>query len=137
MEFSWDDHIQEGDVLLRRIPPWHIKNLKGTLHVSSAAFDDERKKFAGLESSMSTYVERRMKEFGREPKDILEGHEGFGLMGFLADVAKKQGLVAILWEHEGDEGHALVLGKKSKPMRRILRSSSRWVIMPPENSIPT
>ncbi len=112
----------------RRIPPHHFPKKPRQDRPDSAAFDDD-----SLDEPMSVVIARS----GRDPYDILRGHDGFGVVALtVAELeAAGQELRADPLPEEPD--HALVVGNKSKGQRRRMASSATWVVRPPQAYPPT
>jgi hypothetical protein len=106
-------------VLWRRIPPRHFPKEGETLPNSSAFDDDE-------DGSMSVVIASS----GRSPLDILEGHEGFGLVRLTVSDLEyaDQRLVPDPLLEEAD--HALVVGEKSKARKRRMKKACIWIVDP-------
>ncbi len=117
--------LSPDTVLWRRIPAFHIgfdKN-RGCRVVSSAAFDDDPDG-----QPMSVIVARP----GREPREVLRGHEGFGVVAFSVQVAEAADQVVVRSPTADEPDHAHVIGPKTPSRRKRLRDGARWVVRPPE-----
>jgi len=109
--------------LLRRIPPWHFTwEADGAVRPSGAAFDDDQDG-----NPMSVVVAEECAGLEK----VLEGHEGFALVRIPVGVAKEKGQRIVLAPTEAEPAHALVVGKKTKSVRRALARASEWVVPPP------
>ena len=118
--------LNDDDLLLRRIPPWH-QNRKDR-RPNSDTFDDD----AG--SPMSVYVKSLLTDRGLEPEVVLETHDGYALAGVAVRLVRELG-----WTIEVEGGdpsdpyafaHAHVVGDKRArgPRRRVARECTllRW-----------
>ena len=119
-----DDATILGDeILWRRVPPWHVvpdQNRVGRT-VSSGAFDDD------TDGSPMSVV---LAAGAAGPDTVLVGHEGFGLVGFRASLARELGLSVRRDPTESEPAHAVVVGRKSHGVRKRLRAGSNWVLRP-------
>jgi len=106
-------------VLWRRIPPWHFPREGETLPNSSAFDDDE-------DGSMSVVIAVP----GRSPLDILEGHDGFGLVRLLVSDLEDADQRLVPDPLPEEEDHALVVGEKTKPRRRRMKKACIWIVDP-------
>jgi hypothetical protein len=117
--------ISPDTLLWRRIPAFHIgfDKGRGCRVVSSAAFDDD---VDG--QPMSVVVARS----DRDPRDILVGHDGYGLVAISVEAAEAADQ-RVVWSPTADEpDHGHVIGPKTPGRRKRLRDSAHWVIRPPE-----
>jgi hypothetical protein len=105
----------------RRIPPWHFPKKQGQERPDSAAFDD------GPEGPMSVVIARE----GRDPHEVLVGHDGFGLVELAVDDLRTFGLRLEPDPDPSEPDHAAVVGQKTKIVRRQLAKAARWVVPPP------
>jgi len=127
---EYEDHpsILDGELLWRRIPPWHIvedKNM-GRLRPSTGAFEDE----PGTGHPMSVGISSLCPN---GPADMLVGFDGFALVQFTARFARDLGLLIVSDPQPGEPWHALV-GKKTKTVKKAFaRLSDPWIIPPPTN----
>ena len=68
---------------------------------------------------------------GRDPTEALAGYDGYGLVALAISElsALEQQVIRDPVPEERD--HALVVGKKTKAIRRQMSARCRWVIRPP------
>ncbi len=113
--------------LWRRISPRHFVNDEnlGRVRPSSAAFDNHRNG-----SPMSVYLAAMLAETGRSPDTVLAGHGGYALASITAGLVREcqQGVAREPLENE--PAHAVVFGRKTRPVMRRLATTARWVIPP-------
>ena len=127
--YTDDPTIHDDAALWRRIPPGHIvpdDNLGG-VRPSSAAFKDHPDG-----SPMSVLLAEIVTETGRGAREVLAGHEGYGLSTFSAGLAREcaQGIARMALADE--PAHAEVFGKKTHSVRKKLVRGSEWVLPPPD-----
>ena len=94
MPFVDDPTISDDEKLLRRIrPDWFIPdyNLK-RWRPSSAAFQDSPDK-----SPMSVHLASVLNAENLPVESVLAGHEGYGLVGFLARIARNCRSFRVRW----------------------------------------
>lgn len=125
-----DPTIEDDSPLWRRIPPKHFvydENLQ-CRRASSAAFSDNPKD----KSPMSVVLGDEVLAASRTAESVLEGHEGFGLVSFLAGLARqfKQGIMRKPLDEE--PAHAEVFGEKTRGVRRAFAKNCQWVIRMPD-----
>ena len=109
--------------LLRRIPPRHfVWEADGSVRPSSAAFVD-----APDGDPMSVVVAERC----AGPEAVLEGHEGFALVRIPMSAVRAKGLEVVPAPTEAEPAHALVVGKKTRSVRKALARASEWIVPPP------
>ena len=109
----------------RRIPPWHYvfdENI-GCRRLSSAAFDDHPNG-----SPMSVVLGQEVLKAGRTAESVLGGHEGFGLVSFIAGLARQLGQGIRRKRLDDEPAHAEVFGRKTKGVQRAFVKSSEWVV---------
>lgn len=136
-----DTSVLDTDYIFRRIPP-------------TQAPDDENRKrrwpsSASLlpsvgDNEVSVYLGSVLDEYKLDPMDVLEGHENYGLISFLASSARAAGY-GILRDpvldserpHRVDPAHAVLTGtpltskQKRKPARALLVDDKLVVIRDP------
>ncbi|SRR6266540_5994564 len=120
-----DPSIPDNAILWRRIPSWHTvpdRNQGGRM-LSSAAFDDDNDA-----EPMSAFLASLV----GEPHSVLEGHEGYALVGFTAGRARALGQRILRDEDDAVPGHVLVIGPKTHSVRKKLRAACVWVFRPPD-----
>ena len=127
--YTDDPTIRDDAALWRRIPPCHFvpdDNVDG-VRPSSAAFKDHPDG-----SPMSVLLAEIVAETGRGAREVLAGHEGYGLRTFTAGLAREceQGIARMVLADE--PAHAEVFGKKPKSVRKKLAKESEWVLPPPD-----
>lgn len=114
-------HVQ-ATVVWRRIPPWHFPKRPRQDRPDSAAFDDD-----APGEPMSVIVARP----SRNPREALAGHEDFGLVELDVAALEREGLRLVADPQPTEPDHGLVVGPKTKAVRRAMAKSSRWVVRPP------
>lgn len=128
--YADDPSIRDEAELLRRIPPQHFvpDQNQGGIRISSAAFKDHANG-----SPMSVVLAEELARTGRNPHDVLIGHDGFALAMITAGLARgcDQGVAREPLENE--PAHAVVFGRKTHGIRRRLAAGARWMIPPPGN----
>ncbi len=68
---------------------------------------------------------------GRDPSEVLIGHEGFGLVSIPTDSIAAAGLEVRPEPVDGEPDHAVVVGPKSQGTSRALSRASTWIVRPP------
>ena len=126
-----DPTIEDNMLLWRRIPPDHVifDANEGRLRPTSAAFADHTNG-----TPMSVVLGQEVIDDGRTPESVLEGHEGFGLVSFTADLARinRQGIMRK--PQSTEPAHAEVFGRKTKGVKRALAKGAIWIVRPPNAS---
>lgn len=120
-----DPGIAADEILYRRVrnDQWNWSKRRP----SSAAFDD-----SGDGTPMSVALDSLLREAGRCPSDLLEGHPRFGLVSFTAKQARALSLsITASPPVSGDPAHGWVAGKKTKSMRKKLAELCEIVNVPP------
>jgi hypothetical protein len=123
-----DPTIGNDAALWRRVPPGHFifdDNL-GAWRPSSAAFDDHPDG-----SPMSVILGQQVLDEGRIADSVLEGHDGFGLVSFLAELARDQGQGITRKPLSDEPAHAEVFGKKTRAVKKAFAKNCQWVVSPP------
>lgn len=126
--YADDFTISNEAELRRRVSPRHFvkdENL-GMVRPSSAAFDDHPDG-----SPMSVYLADMLDEMGRDPDAVLACHTGYALASITAGLAREYQQGVARDPLPEDPAHAVVFGKKTRPVRRALALGSHWVIPPP------
>ena len=125
--FRDDPTIADSENLWRRIhPDWVVPDANsGALRLSSAAFDNDSKG-----GPMSILIESIMLSTARSYEAAIIGFEGYYLAAVTAGQVRTldQGVAK---DPEPDEpAHAVVLGSKTRSVRRRLAKVARWLIPP-------
>lgn len=105
------NEVAGAEPLHRRIHPTFVSS---SGRVSSQAFTDPE-----LSVDRALY---------REPSETLQNCEWFGLVAFLAQVARDIGQEVRADKQLLNQAHALVVGKKTKSVARRLARSSEWIV---------
>jgi hypothetical protein len=108
-------------VIWRRIPPRHFPKKPGQNRPNSPAFDDDDE-----DEPMSVVIARE----GRDPSEVLAGHEGFGLVELTIEELEAAGQEVIRDPRPEEPDHALVIGAKTLATKRCLAKTCRWVVRP-------
>jgi hypothetical protein len=87
----------------------------------SPAFDDDSD-----DKPMSVVIARE----GRDPNEVLVGHEGFGLVELTIQELNAVGQEVLRDPLADEPDHALVMGTKTLATRRHLAKTCRWVVRP-------
>lgn len=111
-----------GTEVWRRIPPWHFPN-PGVERPKSPAFCDDPDG-----SPMSVVIARP----GREPQEVLAGHDGYGLVALRVEDLLSLQLIVAPNPLQTEPDHALVIGPKTDATRRAMSKLATWVIPPPQ-----
>lgn len=122
-----DPTIANEAELWRRIPPRHFvfdENL-GQVRPSSAAFDNHPDG-----SPMSVLLAGAVRAQSRAERDVLSGHDGFGLAAITAGLARRCDQGVAREPVPNEPVHAVVFGRKPKSIRRKLAKGSRWAVRP-------
>ena len=128
-EYVDDPNISDESHLWRRIPPnppflVDDKN-QNRKRISSAAFEDHPNG-----TPMSVAIAQIAEEHGREPKDILKDHDGYGLAGLVVQDVRENNLGVCKKPLPDQPEHGEVFGPKPKSVRRNLALAAFWVIKP-------
>jgi hypothetical protein len=91
--------------------------------VSSAAFNDDRDK-----DPMSTYLTSVLTSLGRQPTSVVNDYPGYGLVWFLAEVPRHLQQLVARDPQPDDPAHSVIVGNKTKPVKRGLRDASQWLV---------
>jgi hypothetical protein len=116
-----DEQLRPETVVWRRIPPRHFPKKPGVERPDSPAFDDD----SDVEP-MSVVIARE----GRDPFEVLVGHDGFGLVEFTIAELEAAGQDVVRDPLTEELDHALVVGSKTLATRRHLAKTCRWVVRP-------
>lgn len=122
-----DAQVADDQHLWRRIPRRHFvadDNTK-TVRCSSAAFENHPDG-----SPMSVLWGELVLSSGRAREDILRAHEGFALASFTAGLARQNKQIVSPDAIENEPAHYLVVGEKTKRVRRALSKNSIWEVPP-------
>lgn len=122
-----DTTIGATSVLFRRIPPWHVlfdENMR-RWRPKSAAFEDSP---GG--SPMSVLLEEIVSEMGRVPADLVVAFDDYSLVSFPAQLARDCGQALVRDPLPDESAHALVIGKKTKSVKRRLAKQCDWAVPP-------
>jgi len=125
-----DASVEDGDELWRRIHPTQVlydKNL-GKWRPTSNAFRD-----SSSGHSLSVYLARLVLSSGRTAESIIESWPQYSLASLTAGVVRADGLAVRLEldpAHPEEEAHAVIVGKKSRPVSQRLAAASTWVVPP-------
>jgi hypothetical protein len=116
-------HIGDADLLLRRVPSWHIiwDENENRWRPTSAAFEDHPDG-----SPLSVRVRPLLERMGLALESVLAGLPDFGLVEFPAGTARAKDQIVALEEVEGEPAHAVVAGKKTRSVMKHLARSSKW-----------
>lgn len=123
-----DSSIADPCALWRRVPPYHIifdDNLR-RFHPTSAAFDDDADG-----SSMSILLGDLVIAAGRGPDEVLAGHTNFSLAAVTAGFARSLGLGAVRDPLPFEPAHGLLVGNKTKSVKRALAKGAIGIVPPP------
>lgn len=119
-----DANIDDGDLLLRRIPSWHIvwdKKDGGRWRPSSAAFENHPDG-----SPMSIRVRSLLEALGLALASVLTAYPDYGLVEFEAGEARSKKQVVARQEVPDEPGHGVVAGKKTGSTKKHLVRKSEW-----------
>jgi hypothetical protein len=80
---------------------------------------------------MSVFVYEKLVEKDVSVESVLKNHEGFGLVGFQARLAReRQQGVAYEEVPNGPPGHAVVFGRKTASVQKAFSRNCEWVVRP-------
>ena len=117
-----DDKSISSDVkLLRRIPP-------GETRASPSGLIPRSNNFSNDANGGGTSVD--IWEDGREPEDLLVGHENFGLVWVTVGDLREAELGIVRDQLRDNPHHALIQGRKTKSRLRRLARASNWIREP-------
>ena len=122
-----DPSIADDVALWRRVhPAWVILDQnRGGRRLTSQAFQNYPDNDA-----FSVCISCDAEEIGAAPRDLLAGHDGYGVASFSVGVARElnQGVVRVPDDRELAHGH--VIGKKPKSVMRAFAARSALLIQP-------
>ncbi len=126
-EYIDDPTIQKDAVLWRRIhPSWCVRDEnKGTLRVSSAAFDDSEDG-----TPLSVLLASLVAASGKQDLDVIADFPGYSIAGITAGIARSCGQGVARTPEPDEPAHASVFGRKTKSVKRTLAREATWVIAP-------
>lgn len=115
--------VPDGARLWRRITRDQVvrDENSGAQRISSAAFTDPE---------MSVSLADTMEADGRTWRDALSGYAGYGLVEFSAADVRKLGLDVHRDPLPEEPAHALVTGRKGKPVKKGLVRAARVIVWP-------
>ena len=127
MPFVDDLTITNDDQLLRRISPqWFVPDYnEGRWRPSSASFEDSPDN-----TPMSVHLVSVLEAAGIPSASVLHGHEGYGLVQFAASMARQLAQLLVRDPQPNEPAHVLVVGNKSRSIRRQFAMSAVWVVEP-------
>lgn len=67
---------------------------------------------------------------GRDPMEVLEGHEGYGLVALTIEDLIEVGQVLVPDPLPEEPDHAVVVGRKTDGRMKTMAKASQWVINP-------
>ncbi|MCK5798943.1 MAG: hypothetical protein KAI47_17245 [Deltaproteobacteria bacterium] len=116
--------IGDADLLLRRVPWWHIIWDQNTerWRPSSAAFENNPKDGSPMSVRMGPLLE----SMGFSLASVLDDYPDFGLVEFPAGEARTKNQVVAFDALENEPAHAVVAGRKTGGVKKHLMKSSRW-----------
>ncbi|MCH9049906.1 MAG: hypothetical protein IIA72_02305 [Proteobacteria bacterium] len=120
-QFEDDETISLETRVLRRIPPGRVVKNNTNLRPQSDNFSNHP---TGTGTSVSIFVE------GSDPLDLLEGHEGFGLVSLTVQDIRDAGLGIIRNPTPDDPNHAHIQGEKNRRVKRRLAKAADWIAAP-------
>jgi hypothetical protein len=102
----------------------------GRLKPNSNLFDDLKDEF-GDTDPISAFIAEKCEQ----PEVLLEGHEiGFGVVMLTQDLLSECNLAVVEKEAPGPPGHVLLIGRKTKGIRKKLARRAEWVIDCPDDA---
>jgi hypothetical protein len=118
-----DPTVPDDAILWRRIPPWHVQpdQKRGGRQVTEQSFRDD---------SDGDPMSAVLATSGREPQEVLWGHDGFGLVSIPVSAVRHLGLGVVRHPEPDEPHHVYVVGDKPRPVRRALRAAAIWVVRP-------
>ena len=120
-QFEDDQTISLETRILRRIPPGKIVKKDPNQRPQSDNFSNHP---TGTGTSVSILVE------GSDPLDVLEGHEGFGLVSLTVQDIRDAGLGIVRHPTSDDPNHAHIQGEKNRHVKRRLAKAAVWIVLP-------
>ena len=126
-EFPDDPVIHNEDLMLRRIPPFHIvpDENSGGHRPSSAAFDNDKDG-----APMSVYRQTVIESSGGAIERVMKGHAGYALAAISAGDLRSRDQTVHNNPLPDEPAHAVVCGDKTKGTQRFFSRSAVWVIPP-------
>lgn len=128
--YTDDPTIGDDVLLLRRIPSnpplWVVwDDNEQQWRPSSAAFQDQEG------SSVSIVLACELERTGRPLTDALASHaEGFALAAITAGCARENGQIVIRDPTADEPAHGLIVGKKTRAVRKRLAKATVWIVLP-------
>ncbi|GAB4135358.1 MAG: hypothetical protein Tsb009_01510 [Planctomycetaceae bacterium] len=122
-----DSSIPDEAILWRRIPPnWVVFDQKtNQLRPSSQSFDNHRDG-----SGMSVVLANEVIANGRSEENVLEGHEGFGLVAINAGLARKLNQKIVRDPLPDEPAHMEICGDKTKGVKKAFARAAVWIVKP-------
>jgi hypothetical protein len=120
-------HIEESDLVLRRIPGVWVVEENGLPRPSGQAFNND-----GAGEPMSVYLDSVLREIELSRTDVLDGHDGFYLAAVVVQVLldEEQDIQSdpiTPQIHKCDPAHAIVVGDKGRHRRRRIARQAQWI----------
>ena len=110
--------------LWRRVPCSQTTVDAGRRRPSTAVFDDWKDEL-GEPDPISAFRAIRCVD----PLVAMDGHaEGYGLISITEDIVRECNLNIVDREVPGPPGHVLLVGTKTKSVRKRLANTAQWVI---------
>ena len=116
-----DETVSPETRVLRRIPPGRIVKNDPNQRPQSDNFSNHN---SGTGTSVSILQE------GRNPLDLLEGHEGYGLVCLTVRDNRAAGLGIVRKPLRDDPDHAHIQGEKTRKVKRRLAEAAVWIRRP-------
>jgi hypothetical protein len=79
---------------------------------------------------MSVALGQQVLDAGRTPHSVLLGLEDFGLVSFLAGLAREQAQGIVRKPLPEEPAHAEVFGKKTSAVKKAFARCCEWIIAP-------
>jgi hypothetical protein len=124
-DFQDDPTIPGTWTVWRRISPEQVtKDADGSERPSSGAFDD---------SSDGHPMSVVLAEECKDPNRALAGNEGFRLVALSVKELRDLGMsIARDPIPDGEQAHAVVVGKKTQGTKKAMKKKANWVTIPAE-----
>jgi hypothetical protein len=128
-ELDDDPTIQDSCELLRRIPIKPRVNIiwdgnQDRWRPSSASFNDHPNG-----TLMSIVLRDELEKAGRDPAEVLIGHDGFALAAITAGFVREQQQRVTREPLPEEPAHGIVIGEKKKSSKKMAKAA-QWVIPP-------
>lgn len=123
-----DTSVTDLTLLYRWVPPAHVRRTPSGVECRDGAF----KNFPNPATRrMSVVLDDTLRALGREPRSILAGKPGYGLIAVTAAHVRAEQQRVARSPLPDEAAHGDVWGDKTAGRRRRLARQAQWIIEPP------